>query len=78
MTDAEPPPAAPNPASRFSENVRLRLWPEGLSARLLVLTVNRNNHAALHLYRRAGFHDSGELYHGGRSGPQHLLLRALP
>ena len=47
-------------------------------ARLLVLTVNRNNHAALRLYRRAGFHDSGELYHGGRSGPQHLLLRVLP
>jgi GNAT superfamily N-acetyltransferase len=47
-------------------------------ARLLVLTVNCNNHAALRLYLRAGFHDSGELYHGGRSGPQHLLLRALP
>jgi GNAT superfamily N-acetyltransferase len=47
-------------------------------AHLLVLTVNRTNHAAMRLYRRAGFHDSGELYHGGRSGPQHLLLRALP
>lgn len=47
-------------------------------ARLLVLTVNRNNHAALRLYQRAAFHDSGELYHGGRSGPQHLLLRVLP
>jgi GNAT superfamily N-acetyltransferase len=47
-------------------------------ARLLVLTVNRSNHAALRLYQRAGFHDSGELYHGGRSGPQHLMLRALP
>ncbi|MEO8999686.1 MAG: GNAT family N-acetyltransferase [Rhodanobacter sp.] len=48
------------------------------SARLLVLTVNCNNHAALHLYLRAGFCDSGELYHGGRSGPQQLLLRVLP
>ena len=38
MTDAEPPPAAPNPASRLREHVRTRLWPEGLSARLLVLT----------------------------------------
>jgi GNAT superfamily N-acetyltransferase len=47
-------------------------------ARLLVLTVNCNNHAALQLYLRAGFTDSGELYHGGRSGPQHLLLRVLP
>ena len=48
------------------------------SARLLVLTVNQSNRTALALYRRAGFSDSGELYHGGRSGPQHLLLRALP
>ena len=46
-------------------------------ARLLVLTVNRHNHAALRLYLRAGFHDAGELYHVGRSGPQHLLLRVL-
>jgi signal transduction histidine kinase len=38
MTDAAPNPAAPNPASRFSENARLWLWPKGLSARLLVLT----------------------------------------
>lgn len=45
---------------------------------LLVLTVNRNNHATRRLYLRAGFHDGNELYHGGRSGPQHLLLRVLP
>jgi hypothetical protein len=32
----------------------------------------------LRLYLQAGFHGSGELYHGGRSGPLHLLLRALP
>ncbi|MFC5742119.1 GNAT family N-acetyltransferase [Dyella tabacisoli] len=48
------------------------------AARRLVLTVNCSNHAALTLYRRCGFEDSGELYHGGRAGPQHLLLRALP
>jgi len=30
----------------------------------------------LRRYLRAGFHDSGELYHGGHSGPQRLLLRA--
>lgn len=47
-------------------------------ARQLVLTVDRDNRAALQLYRHAGFNDSGELYHGGRSGPQHLLLRTLP
>lgn len=47
-------------------------------ARLLVLTVNCRNPAALALYRRAGFVDSGQLYHGGRSGPQHLMWRPLP
>lgn len=47
-------------------------------ARQLVLAVSRHNHAALRLYRRAGFNDGGELYHGGRSGPQLLLLRPLP
>ena len=47
-------------------------------ARLLALTVNCMNHAARHLYLSAGFVDSGELYHGGRSGPQHLLWRPLP
>jgi len=44
----------------------------------IVLTVNCNNAAALALYRRAGFVDSNTLYHGGRSGPQHLLWRHLP
>lgn len=48
------------------------------AARLLALTVNRSNHAALGLYLGAGFVDSGELYHGGRAGPQHLLLHPLP
>jgi ribosomal protein S18 acetylase RimI-like enzyme len=47
-------------------------------ARRLVLTVNGANTAALALYLRHGFIDSGELYHGGRSGPQHLLWRHLP
>jgi len=48
------------------------------AARQLALTVNQSNPAALALYRRAGFADSGELYHGGRAGPQHLLLHPLP
>lgn len=47
-------------------------------ARRLLLTVNCDNAAALALYLRHGFEDSGELYHGGRSGPQHLLSRPLP
>ncbi|RDS81320.1 GNAT family N-acetyltransferase [Dyella psychrodurans] len=47
-------------------------------ARMVVLLVNCRNLAALRLYLRACFVDTGELYHGGRSGPQHLLWRTLP
>ncbi|TAM60259.1 MAG: GNAT family N-acetyltransferase [Rhodanobacter sp.] len=47
-------------------------------ARLLVLAVASGNRPALRLYGRAGFVDSGALYHGGRSGPQQLLRRDLP
>jgi RimJ/RimL family protein N-acetyltransferase len=45
--------------------------------RRLVLTVNLINTAARRVYLRTGFEDSGELYHGGRAGPQHLLWRPL-
>ena len=47
-------------------------------ARQLALGVSADNAAALRLYTRAGFVDGGELYHGGRAGAQHLLLRPLP
>ncbi|SFL07500.1 GNAT family N-acetyltransferase [Rhodanobacter glycinis] len=43
----------------------------------LVLTVDRSNTTAVALYLRAGFVDSGRLYHGGRAGPQLLLWRSL-
>lgn len=49
-----------------------------VAARLLVLSVNVRNLAATALYERAGFIDTGELYHGGSAGPQRLLRRALP
>ena len=48
------------------------------AARAMVLTVNARNTPALALYRRAGFRETGGLYHGGRSGPQHVMLCALP
>lgn len=48
------------------------------AARRLVLMVNCRNDPALALYRRHGFVVDGGLYHGGRSGPQHLLWRRLP
>ena len=48
------------------------------AARDLALTVNARNTPGIALYRRAGFVDTGELYHGGPAGPQHLMLCALP
>lgn len=45
--------------------------------RMLALTVNCGNLNAIRAYRNTGFVDSGRLYFGGRSGPQHLLLRKL-
>jgi RimJ/RimL family protein N-acetyltransferase len=45
--------------------------------RLLALTVNCANHAAIALYLRAGFVDTGEIYLGGSSGPQHFMLYRL-
>lgn len=41
---------------------------------LLVLTVNCRNLIAIAAYRKAGFIDSGEVFPGGRAGPQHLML----
>lgn len=38
-----------------------------------LLTVNELNTAAIGLYLRAGYLDSGDLYHGGSAGPQRLL-----
>ena len=45
--------------------------------RLLALTVNVRNQAAIAVYLKAGFYDTGELYHGGSAGPQHLMLYRL-
>jgi RimJ/RimL family protein N-acetyltransferase len=39
----------------------------------LALTVNTTNPRAIHVYKRAGFSDTGRLYYGGRLGPQHVL-----
>ena len=45
--------------------------------RLLALNVNCINRGAIRAYRKAGFVDTGELYFGGKAGPQHLMLRSL-
>jgi GNAT superfamily N-acetyltransferase len=52
-----------------------RLFPE---ARLVVLTVNEQNPAAVTAYARAGFVDTGTRYLGGSAGPQHILVAAVP
>lgn len=40
---------------------------------LYYLTVNCRNSLAYQSYLKAGWQDAGGLYHGGRSGPQHIL-----
>lgn len=43
------------------------------SAPGIVLTVNCRNKMAHHVYAAGGFHDTGEIYNGGPSGPQHIM-----
>lgn len=38
------------------------------------LTVNCRNQAAYQCYLKAGFQDTGSLYHGGPVGPQHIMM----
>ena len=42
-----------------------------------MLTVNETNPVARRVYLRAGFRDTGDRYHGGRLGPQQVLLLDL-
>lgn len=46
-------------------------------ARRVFLTVNCRNPAAIHLYRSGGWDDTGQLYLGGRAGPQHIFRLTL-
>lgn len=39
----------------------------------VVLTVNCLNKMAHRVYAAGGFHDTGEIYEGGPSGPQHIM-----
>ncbi len=47
------------------------------AAERILLTVNIVNPSAQAVYERAGFVDTGELYHGGTLGPQRVLGLAL-
>lgn len=43
----------------------------------IALTVNCKNPAAYRAYLLGGFADTGELYHGGKAGPQHIMRMAI-
>ncbi|WP_111638903.1 GNAT family N-acetyltransferase [Marinomonas shanghaiensis] len=43
----------------------------------LYLTVNCQNAIAKELYLKGGFEDTNNLYHGGPSGPQHIMVKKL-
>lgn len=43
----------------------------------VALTVNCKNVAAINTYLKGGFLDSGHLYYGGHSGPQHVMIAEL-
>lgn len=43
----------------------------------VVLTVNFRNRVAVHVYRQAGFVDTGEVWPHGQAGPQHIMKAAL-
>lgn len=47
------------------------------AAAAVALTVNTKNPCAIHVYRKAGFRDTGDLYHGGGLGPQIVLVLDL-
>ncbi|MGA8279170.1 MAG: GNAT family N-acetyltransferase [Rhodanobacteraceae bacterium] len=44
---------------------------------LLVLNVACRNHAAIRVYRRAGFENCGPTHAGGAGGPEQLMLHTL-
>ena len=41
------------------------------------LTVNPDNPAAIAIYRKAGFTDTGEIWLHGRAGPQMIMFMSL-
>lgn len=57
---------------------QLKPYLSGLyTARRVFLTVNCRNGAAIHLYKSGGWEDTGQLYLGGRAGPQHIFRLTL-
>jgi ribosomal protein S18 acetylase RimI-like enzyme len=58
---------------RFIQHLPAFLNREYPSAPGVVLTVNCRNKMAHHVYAASGFHDTGEIFNGGPSGPQHIM-----
>ena len=58
---------------RFIQHLPELLKREYPDAPGVVLTVNCRNKMAHHVYATSGFHDTGEIYTGGPSGPQHIM-----
>ncbi len=58
---------------RFIESLPELLRREYPDAPGVVLTVNCRNEMAHRVYTAGGFHDTGEIYEGGPSGPQHIM-----
>lgn len=61
----------------------LQRLPEYLTATFpnhgdVLLTVNCKNDNAKNLYLKSGFQDTNTLYHGGPSGPQHVMKYKKP
>jgi len=66
----------------YAKQTLLRL-PEYLTAAFpnhgdVFLTVNCKNDNAKSLYLKSGFQDTNTLYHGGPSGPQHVMKYKKP
>ena len=59
--------------SRFIQCLPELLKREYPAAPGVVLTVNCRNKMAHHVYAAGGFYDTGEIYEGGPSGPQHIM-----
>ncbi len=64
-------------AVSFIREILARLNKDFPSFSKVALTVNCKNPAAIHAYSKSGFKDTGLLYHGGRSGPQHIMTANL-
>jgi len=57
--------------------MRAMLQREHPDASDLYLTVNRRNTRAISAYLSTGFWDTGKIYYGGASGPQHVFRLPL-